>query len=55
MTQVQIDACRLLPIEERCMHTGHLKETCRFNKSFIQCRSSPHVHYSRESAELSYA
>ena len=55
MTRVQNDACRLLPIKERCMHIEHLKETCRFNKSIIQCRSSLHVHYSRESAELSYA
>ena len=36
------------------MHIENLK-TCRFNKSIIQCQSSLHVHYSRGSAELSYA
>ena len=52
MTRVQDDACRLLPIEERCMHIEDLKKTCTFNKSIIQCQSSLHVHYSRGSAEL---
>ena len=55
MTPIQDDACRLLPIEERCMHLEDLKKTCRFNKSIIQYQSSLDVHYSRGSAELSHA
>ena len=34
-TRVHDDACRLLPIEERCTHIEDLKKTCIFNKSII--------------------
>ena len=55
MTWVQDNACRLLPIEERCIHIEGLRTTCSFNKSTMQCQSSLYVHGSRGSAELSFA